>query len=68
MMFLSIEDPEFLAFIPRPALALILFFPTSAEYEEYKAKEDASRMRYDGCDEDEQVVWYCALQKLLRIP
>ncbi len=55
---LSIDDSEFLAFIPRPALALILVFPTSAKYEEYKAKEEASRMSYDGCGEDEQVMWY----------
>ena len=55
---LSIDDPELLAFNPRPALALILVFPTSSSYEKYKAAEEMSRNEYDGSGEDEQVIWY----------
>jgi ubiquitin carboxyl-terminal hydrolase L3 len=55
---LSIDDPDLLAFIPRPALALVLVFPTSAAYEEYKAKEEISRDDYISSGEDERVMWY----------
>ncbi len=55
---LSIDEPNLLAIIPRPALALILVFPTSSNYEEYKAIEEASRAHYDGSGEDEPVMWY----------
>ena len=54
----SIDDPTFLSLIPRPALALILVFPTSSKYEEYKTREEGSRQEYDGSGEDEQVIWY----------
>lgn len=55
---LSINDPDLLAFIPRPALALVLVFPTSAAYEDYKAKEEISRDDYISSGEDERVMWY----------
>lgn len=55
---LSIDDPDLLAFIPRPALALVLVFPTSAAYEEYKAKEEISRDDYVSSGDDEHVIWY----------
>jgi ubiquitin carboxyl-terminal hydrolase L3 len=55
---LSIDDPDLLAFIPRPALALVLVFPTSTAYEEYKAKEEISRDNYISSGEDEHVIWY----------
>lgn len=29
---LSLEDPDLMALVPRPALALVLVFPTSAPY------------------------------------
>ena len=55
---LSIDDPDVLAFLPRPALALVLIFPTSTTYEEHKAKEDKSREDYVKSGEEEQVIWY----------
>lgn len=55
---LSIDDPDLLAFIPRPALALILVFPTSATYEEQKAHEEASKDNYHGSGEGESVMWF----------
>ncbi|KAL1798927.1 hypothetical protein ACET3X_002964 [Alternaria dauci] len=38
---LSIDDPELLGFVPRPALALILVFPTTEKYEKRVQDEDA---------------------------
>lgn len=38
---LSLDDPELLGFLPRPALALILVFPTTDEYERRVQDEDA---------------------------
>lgn len=55
---LSIADPELLALIPRPALALVLVFPTSAAYEQQKRKEEDSRDHYALSGEDERVIWY----------
>lgn len=55
---LSIDDPNLLGFIPRPALALILVFPTSTVYEEHKAKEEISRDDHVSRGEDEHVIWY----------
>lgn len=43
----SIDEPEMLAFIPRPVAALILVFPISKEYEAYREKADATAAAYD---------------------
>lgn len=55
---LSIDDPDLLAFTPRPALALVLVFPTSTIYEEQKAREEASTEIYQGSGEGESVMWF----------
>jgi ubiquitin carboxyl-terminal hydrolase L3 len=55
---LSIDDSELLAFIPRPALALVLVFPTSTVYEEKKRSEEAIKDRYEGSGEEENVIWF----------
>ncbi|KAI9791849.1 MAG: ubiquitinyl hydrolase 1 [Peltula sp. TS41687] len=55
---LSIRDPDLLAFIPRPVLALILVFPTSETYEREKAREEMSTSDYEGFGEKENVVWF----------
>jgi ubiquitin carboxyl-terminal hydrolase L3 len=54
----SIEDPEMLAFIPRPVLALVIVFPTTETYEKHTAEEEASREVYNGSGEGEDVVWF----------
>ncbi|KAI3318599.1 putative ubiquitin carboxyl-terminal hydrolase [Xylariaceae sp. AK1471] len=69
----SITEPELLAFIPRPALALLLVFPVSATYESARLAEDAGVEEYKGKGEAEPVVWWrqtirnaCGLMGLLH--
>lgn len=39
----SIDEPDLLAFIPRPVYALILVFPVSESYEKYRKEEDSKK-------------------------
>ncbi|CAO2649684.1 Nn.00g009760.m01.CDS01 [Neocucurbitaria sp. VM-36] len=55
---LSLDDPELLGFLPRPAHALILVFPTTAAYEERVAKEDAEVVDYQSSGVGEDVVFF----------
>ena len=55
---LSLDDPELLAFVPRPAFALVLIFPTSDAYQNQKAIEEAMRNEYHGSGDEEEVVWF----------
>ncbi|KAK4043405.1 hypothetical protein C8A01DRAFT_43714 [Parachaetomium inaequale] len=54
----SLTEPSLLAFIPRPALALLLVFPVSAAYESHRLAEDALQTEYNGKGEAEPVVWF----------
>lgn len=54
----SLEDQDLLAFIPQPALALLLVFPISATYESHRLAEDATAPEYEGKGEGEPVVWF----------
>jgi ubiquitin carboxyl-terminal hydrolase L3 len=54
----SIDDPEMLSFVPRPANALLLVFPVSKSYEEFRVKEDTDKDVYEGKGEGEPVIWY----------
>jgi ubiquitin carboxyl-terminal hydrolase L3 len=54
----SIDDPEMLSFVPRPASALLLVFPVSKNYEVFRMQEDADKAEYDGKGESEPVIWY----------
>jgi len=54
----SISDPDMLAFVPRPAAALLLVFPVSASYETSRMDEDKDRTEYEGKGEGEPVIWY----------
>ncbi|KAK3691809.1 ubiquitinyl hydrolase 1 [Vermiconidia calcicola] len=54
----SIDDPDLLAFVPRPAHALLLIFPVSQTYEKFRHEEDKEKQDYEGSGEGEQVIWY----------
>lgn len=54
----SIDDPDLLAFVPRPAYALLLVFPVSQTYEKFRYEEDKDKVEYEGHGEQEDVVWY----------
>jgi ubiquitin carboxyl-terminal hydrolase L3 len=54
----SIDDPDLLAFVPRPAYALLLVFPVSQTYEKFRYEEDKDKAEYEGSGESEDVVWY----------
>ena len=54
----SIDDPDLLAFVPRPAHALLLVFPVSETYEKFRRQEDQDKPEYNGHGDREEVVWY----------
>lgn len=54
----GIDDPSLLAFVPRPAVALLLVFPTSKTYHDYRMSEDKDKEDYTGSGEQEPVLWY----------
>ncbi|KAI9772455.1 MAG: ubiquitinyl hydrolase 1 [Geoglossum simile] len=54
----TIDDPDLLAFVPRPAYALLLVFPCSDTYEKFRREEDTEKEDYTGFGEGEPVVWY----------
>ncbi|KAF2795230.1 ubiquitin carboxyl-terminal hydrolase, family 1, partial [Melanomma pulvis-pyrius CBS 109.77] len=69
----SMDDPDLLAFIPRPVYALVLVFPCPPAYDERIAKQEAELEAYDGASEDEPVVFWkqtihnaCGLYALLH--
>jgi len=55
----SISDPDLLAFVPRPAHALLLVFPITRTYETFRQNEDASKPDYNPPKpSEEEVIWY----------
>ena len=69
----SLDDPELLAFVPRPAHALLLVFPVSKAYESFREEEDKPLPDYSGSGSEEEVLWFkqtignaCGLMGLLH--
>ncbi|KAJ5988157.1 Ubiquitin carboxyl-terminal hydrolase isozyme L3 [Penicillium waksmanii] len=54
----SIDEPDLLAFVPRPSHALLLVFPVSATYERSRTAEDSSLPEYTGSGPAEPVTWF----------
>lgn len=54
----SIDEPELLAFVPRPSHALLLVFPVSTTYENSRIAEDKSLPAYTGSGPAEPVMWF----------
>jgi len=53
----SIDDPELLAFIPRPVYALIFICPAEV-YWKTRKRDDGSTLEYDGSGDMEPVIWF----------
>lgn len=65
----SITDPELLAFLPQPVLALIMLFPITDSYEEYRKQQDKAI-----ANDSDGAVWFkqtigngCGLYALLHV-
>lgn len=54
----SLDDPELLAYIPRPALALLVIIPLTAAWDQNRKAEDKDKGVYTGCGLDEPVIWF----------
>ncbi|KAJ5674252.1 Ubiquitin carboxyl-terminal hydrolase isozyme L3 [Penicillium macrosclerotiorum] len=54
----SIDEPDLLAFVPRPSHALLLVFPVSTTYEQSRAAEDSALPEYTGFGPAEPVTWF----------
>ncbi|KAJ5942628.1 Ubiquitin Carboxy-terminal hydrolase L3 [Penicillium verrucosum] len=54
----SIDEPDLLAFVPRPSQALLLVFPVSQTYEASRESEDAPKPTYTGSGPAEPVMWF----------
>jgi ubiquitin carboxyl-terminal hydrolase L3 len=54
----SLDEPEQLAHIPRPALALLVIIPLTPAWDRSRKAEDASKEPYTGSGPDEPVVWF----------
>ena len=54
----SLTEPSLLSFLPRPAVALLLVFPVTESYENFRREEDAPKEEYNGSGPQEPVIWF----------
>lgn len=54
----SLDEPDLLAHIPRPAHALLVIIPMTEAWNEERKTEDADKQDYTGCGPDEPVIWF----------
>ncbi|KAF2194507.1 cysteine proteinase [Zopfia rhizophila CBS 207.26] len=54
----SFTDPDLLAFIPRPALAILVIIPMTPTWYEARQAEDENKGEYEGFGEEEPVIWF----------
>lgn len=54
----SLDEPELIAHIPRPALALLVIIPLTPAWDRSRKAEDASKDLYTGSGPDEPVIWF----------
>ncbi|OJD19397.1 hypothetical protein AJ78_00667 [Emergomyces pasteurianus Ep9510] len=54
----SIDDPDIIAFVPRPSYAILLVFPVTKAYEASRIAEDTGKPIYQGSGPDEPVTWF----------
>jgi ubiquitin carboxyl-terminal hydrolase L3 len=54
----SLTDPDMLAFIPRPAVALLVIIPMTPTWNEARTTEDKDKTEYEGKGDAEPVIWF----------
>ncbi|KAJ1333466.1 ubiquitin carboxyl-terminal hydrolase L3 [Microdochium nivale] len=54
----SLDDPQLLSLIPRPALALLVIMPHTPAWAEDRKADADKRQEYQGSGPDEPVVWF----------
>lgn len=54
----SLDEPELLAHIPRPALALLVILPPNSAWDRDRRAEDAGKDDYAGSGPEEPVLWF----------
>jgi ubiquitin carboxyl-terminal hydrolase L3 len=54
----SLTDPDLLAFIPRPVLALLVIIPLTPTWHEARTAEDKDKPEYAGQGDEEPVIWF----------
>lgn len=54
----SLDDPELLVHIPRPALALLVIIPLTQAWDRSRKAEDANKEPYTDSGPDEPVIWF----------
>ncbi|KAF1947506.1 cysteine proteinase [Clathrospora elynae] len=54
----SLTDPDMLAFIPRPVLALLVIIPLTPTWYEARTAEDKDKPEYAGKGAAEPVIWF----------
>lgn len=54
----SLTDADLLAFIPRPAVALLVIIPLTPTWDEARKAEDKDKPEYAGKGEDDPVIWF----------
>lgn len=54
----SLDDPELLAHIPRPAYALLVIIPLTKAWDDERKAEDANKEDYTGHGDKEPVIWF----------
>lgn len=54
----SLDEPELLAHIPRPAFALLVIIPFTQPWDQERQAEDSAMEDYDGSGEKEPVIWF----------
>ncbi|KAL3436144.1 ubiquitin carboxyl-terminal hydrolase [Aspergillus tetrazonus] len=54
----SLNEPEQLAHVPRPAFALLVVIPLTPAWDESRKAEDADKEPYTGSGPDEPIIWF----------
>lgn len=54
----SLDEPELLAYIPRPVLALLVIIPLTPAWDRDREAEDAGKSDYAGFGPEEPVIWF----------